>query len=123
MDMGAPEDALRSRRCRLNLQGTFRSGGHLRLALMKQTRTAMDNDEIELRCISGSPVRDEADRRRRMELWKRIDARAREQAAGASNVDATNVVFLSRFPTKEPVCIICCRAASFAENFFLSQGR
>ena len=82
----------------------------------------MDNDEIELRRISGSPVRDEADRRRRMELWKRIDARAREQAAGASNVDATNVAFLSRFPTKEPVCIICCRAASFAENFFPSQG-
>jgi hypothetical protein len=49
----------------------------------------MDNDEIELRRISGSPVRDKADRRRRMELWKRIDARAREQVAGASNVDAT----------------------------------
>jgi len=83
----------------------------------------MDDDEIELRRISGSPVRDEVARRRRMELWKGIDARVREQAAGASNVDPTNVVFLSRFPTKEPVCIICRRAASFAENFFPSQGR
>ena len=83
----------------------------------------MDDDEIELRRISGSPVRDEVDRRRRMELWKHIDARAREQAAGASNEVAMNMVFLSRFPTKEPVCIICRRAASFAENFFPSQGR
>jgi hypothetical protein len=30
---------------------------------LKQARTAMDDDEIELRRISGSPVRDEVDRR------------------------------------------------------------
>jgi hypothetical protein len=36
--------------------------------------------QAELRCITGAPIKDEADRLRRMALWRELDARARDEA-------------------------------------------